>query len=287
MFTSCLHYTKSTQKIKHNSYPDHIFWHERVISLNTHIFFPAGHTEALDYCIRTLRYRGCSILSSPTDQVTHLLLPVPSFEPNGSLKGGGELEDVLKTLPKNITVIGGNLAHPALTDYAVIDLLQDPIYLAENANITAHCALTLVMKQLPVTLQGCPVLIVGWGRIGKCLAALLRQLGAHVSVYARKESDKAMLLALGYDIADIAPPAYDLMRYRVIFNTAPYMVLPAESLKNCRPECLKIDLASVQGMEGNNVIWARGLPNKNTPESSGELIARTILRLVSRKEHLL
>ena len=143
------------------------------------------------------------------------------------------------------------------------------------------------MKQLPVTLQGCPVLIVGWGRIGKCLAALLRQLGAHVSVYARKESDKAMLLALGYDIADIAPPAYDLMRYRVIFNTAPYMVLPAESLKSCRPECLKIDLASVQGMEGDNVIWARGLPNKNTPESSGELIARTILRLVSRKEHLL
>lgn len=255
--------------------------------MNTRIFFSAGHTDALDHCVRDLQYRGCNILSAPTDRVTHLLLPVPSFEPDGSLKGGGELSAVLERLPKSVTVIGGNLTHPALKDYSSIDLLKDPIYLAENANITAHCAVTLAAKQLPVTLQRCPVLVIGWGRIGKCLAALLRQLGAHVSVYARKEADKAMLLALEYDIADITPPAYDLMRYRVIFNTAPYMVLPAELLKNCCPACLKIDLASVQGMEGKDVIWARGLPNKNAPESSGELIARTVLRLITRKESVL
>ena len=255
--------------------------------MNMHYFLPAGHTQALNCCIHRLSTLGCRILPEPDEQVTHLLLPVPSFEPDGSLKGGGIISDILNALPDSVTVIGGNLTHPALHGYATIDLLKDPIYLAENANITAHCALKWAMELLPVTLQGCPVLVIGWGRIGKCLAALLRRLGAHVSVYARKETDKAMLLALGYDIADITPPAYDLMRYRVIFNTAPQMVLPRDLLKSCRSECLKIDLASVSGMEGDDVITARGLPNKDTPESSGELIARSILRLVARKESTL
>lgn len=247
-------------------------------------FYSAGHTDALSHCLQYLRYQGCSVLSAPCDRVTHLLLPVPSFDPDGTLKGGGQIRDALKALPDTVTVIGGNLAHPDLKDYSTVDLLKDPVYLAENANITAHCAVKLALQQLPVTLQGCPVLVIGWGRIGKCLAALLRQMGAHVSVSARKEADRAMLLALGYDIADITPPAYDLMRCRVIFNTVPTLLLSEELLENCPPECLKIELASVAGMEGKDIISARGLPNKDAPESSGILIAKSALRLIAGKE---
>ena len=36
---------------------------------------------------------------------------------------------------------------------------------------------------------------------------------------------------------------------------------------------------------GDDVLWARGLPGKDAPESSGKLIARTILRLCGGKEH--
>ena len=96
-----------------------------------------------------------------------------------------------------------------------------------------------------------------------------------------------MLLALGYETADITPPAYDLMRYRVIFNTAPAMLLPAESLENCRGDCLKIELASSPGIAGKDVVWARGLPNRDAPESSGILMGQTILRLVPEKESTL
>jgi len=38
-------------------------------------------------------------------------------------------------------------------------------------------------------------------------------------------------------------------------------------------------------MEADDVIWARGLPGKEAPESSGELIARTVLRLIAGKEN--
>lgn len=251
--------------------------------MKTFNFFSAGCTEALAHCMQYLQYHSCNIAPAPGKTVTHLILPAPSFDPDGSIKGGEDLQAVLQQLPKDVTVIGGNLSHPALEGYQTIDLLADPIYLAENANITAHCALKHAMQHLKVTLQGCPVLVIGWGRIGKCLAVLLRQLGARVSVYARKEADRAMLLALGYETADITPPAYDLMRYRVIFNTAPTMLLPEESLESCREDCLKIDLASSPGIAGKDVIWARGLPNRDAPESSGILMGQTILRLTARK----
>ena len=248
--------------------------------MNGHIFYTAGHTKALDYATAQMHHKGCIFAEQPGSTVTHLLLGVPSFEADGTLKGGGDLQDTFDKLSKEVTVIGGNLGTPALANYKTIDLLQDPIYLAENADITAHCAIKVALANLPVTLHGCHVLVVGWGRIGKCLGTLLRHMGAYVTVAARKETDRAMLLALGYDTVDPATLSYGLLRYRVIFNTVPVMLLPKEALQYCSPECLKIDLASTLGMDAEDVIWAKGLPNKDAPESSGALIARTILRLI-------
>ena len=54
------------------------------------------------------------------------------------------------------------------------------------------------------------------------------------------------------------------------------MVLPKEKLAACQHSCIKIDLASVPGIEGADVIHAGGLPNLDAPESSGKLIARII-----------
>ena len=247
--------------------------------MNGQIFYSAGHTDALDYAVAELKRKGCDVTQAPAKNITHLILPVPGFEADGSLKGGGALAEVLSALPKNITVCGGNLQHPALAGYKTADLLQDSLYLAENARITAHCAIKAAMNKLPVTLWGCHVLVIGWGRIGKCLAALLKSIGAIVTVAARKEADRAILLALGYDALDAQNLDYSLARYRVIFNTAPVMLLPKEAMAYCCPDCLKIDLASAPGMDSPDVIWARGLPNKDAPESSGELIARTVLRL--------
>ena len=249
------------------------------------IFYSAGHTAALNYTIDALRRKGCTIADSPGSTVTHLLLDAPSFAPDSKLKSGKELKDILSALPRDIIVCGGNLQHPDLADYQTIDLLQDPLYLAENARITAHCAVKLAMNQLPITLSGCHVLVIGWGRIGKCLAALLKAMGAIVTVAARQESHRAILLALGYDTLDANDLGYSLQRFRVIFNTAPVLLLPREAMQYCRTDCLQMDLASQPGMEAEDVIWARGLPGKEAPETSGELIARTVLRLIAGKEN--
>ena len=242
------------------------------------VFYLAGDSAALRYAGEYLEDMGVTIAQRPDNRVTHLLLPVPSFE-NGRVKGGWRLESILASLPGDLTVIGGNLDHPSLARYPRIDLLKDPYYIAENADITAHCAVKLALSKLPVTLKEQPVLVIGWGRIGKCLAKLLCALGAEVAVFARKEADRATLAALGY------LPKQALDGYRIIFNTAPAPVVSQEEAALCRSDCLKIDLASEVGIAGDDVLWARGLPGKDAPESSGKLIARTILRLCGGKEH--
>ena len=242
-----------------------------------HTFYTAGHSEALRYATRIMQQKGCIFVDQPDASVTDLILPVPAFDADGHLKGGLDVSAILKALPDNIKIYGGNLSSLP-HEYETVDLLQDPFYLSENADITAHCAAKLAMAKLPITLKNCPVLIIGWGRIGKCLARLLQNMDALVTVAARKETDRAMLATLGYNTADTAIlPSHDLMRYRIIFNTVPEMMLPRNSTQYCNKDCLKIDLASVPGMEGDDVIIARGLPAKDAPESSGELIAQTIL----------
>jgi dipicolinate synthase subunit A len=249
--------------------------------------YPVGKTMALTHACHFLACQGLDIADGPSADVTHLLLPVPSFEPTGQIKGGADLVHILSCLPKDITVMGGNLRHPALAHYKCVDFLQDPVYLAENAAITAQCAITIVANNLPVTLRGCPILIIGWGRIGKCLAADLLALGADVTVAARNPADRAMLLALGYRSIATADLTPSLMRYRVILNTVPVPMLSELDTVHCRRDCIKIDLASQSGIAGNDVIWAKGLPNQETPESSGKLIAKTVIRLAAGKEESL
>ena len=61
-------------------------------------------------------------------------------------------------------------------------------------------------------------------------------------------------------------------------------VISEAEISRCRPDCYKLDLASIQGIPGQDVIWARGLPEKDAPESSGKLIADAINRLLFKKE---
>lgn len=244
--------------------------------MNDLIFYCAGSSRALIYAAAFLMEEGAVFLPCPDHTVTHLLLPIPSFEADGSIKGGGNLTEILSQLPKTVTVIGGNLHRPELAEYDVLDLLEDPLYLARNASITAHCTLELALKELPITLEKCPVLIVGWGRIGKCLAKLLHAMGACVTVAARKESRRVMIEALGYK--SCSTDGIRTENYRLIINTVPAMVLPSAP-----GTALKIDLASVPGIGGRDVLQARGLPGRLAPESSGALIARTITQWLEEK----
>lgn len=239
------------------------------------VFFTAGDTDALRHARNQLLQWGYEVSPIPSKRVTHLLLPVPSFDKPGILKGNLPLDQALENLPTDLTIMGGNL--PELP-YKCVDFLKDEYYLEENASITAHCTMKLLQHR-SVCLSGTRVLVIGWGRIGKRLASLLRAQGASVSVAVRKASDADALTRLGYDAVAIS--RWDLTQYAIIINTAPAFLLNESETE---PKSLLIDLASVRGIGGNRVIRARGLPNRDAPDVSGILIAKTALRYALGKE---
>ena len=241
------------------------------------IFCTAGDSAALRRAINHLVQWGYDVLPATTEEATHLLLPVPSLEGDGRIKGGLPLVQALRPISQSVTIIGGNL--PPLP-YPCIDFLQDEHYLQENAAITARCALELV-QQKKAKSSGGQALIIGWGRIGKQLAHLLQQEGYSVTVAVRKAADQEAIRAQGYD--GIAIGQWQLHFYDLIINTAPAPVLDQSKT---RDDAFLLDLASVRGIEGDRVLWARGLPNQAAPDASGLLIAKTALRYALRKESL-
>lgn len=214
---------------------------------------------------------GLPVTRKAAPDISHVLLPIPSFS-----AGDEYLAHILSDLPDNVIVSGGNLNSPLLKTYTTVDFLQDPYYLAENAAITASCAIQIIKNKSGTPLSRCQVLVIGWGRIGKCLGRLLEKEQAAVTVAARKASDRAMIAALGCRSISVTDAADETPRYDVIVNTVPAMVLPEMKSKE---SAVILELASKPGMSGGNVLDCRGLPGKMAPEVSGKLIAKTFIRL--------
>ncbi len=227
------------------------------------VFYVSEGSKALQFAKLQLISWGYDVRTDLNESVTHVLLPVPTPE-----------ECIPASLPSGVSVFGGNLK--GLSNPAV-DFLQDPYYLAENAAITAQCALDIAKEQMQ--LKDAAALVIGWGRIGKCLALRLAEAGAKVTLAVRKESDCAVLRAMGMNA--VLLPKLEAKKYDLIYNTAPAPVLEE---RDAHPNSLLIDLASKKGIAGERVLWARGLPGKRMPEASGALIAKTALRYALRKE---
>ena len=241
------------------------------------LLYPVGSSDSCQYAATFLKQEGFPLTDHPSPEITHLLLDIPTFDEKGLLRNGTSLQKLLRMLPESVTVIGGNLKHDCLSGYRTIDLLQDPYYLAKNAAITAECALQAAAPHMHATFADSPALILGWGRIGKCLAKLLSAMGCSVTVAARKESDRAMLESLGYRAVDFSQVPQVLQSHTLLFNTVPAVPFHSHIL-NAWTDGIALDLASYPGMAGTHVIPARGLPGKYAPESSGKLIAGTITR---------
>lgn len=231
-----------------------------------------GDSPAHNCACRILSRQGFVIEKTPSNAIQGILLDIPS--PLEILKDG--------LLPhrnsaSQIPLFCGNLSGAVPPGYRIVDLLKDPEYTARNGDITARCAIALACGSLPKTLLGLPVLVIGWGRIGKCLGKLLTSLGAQCYIYARKAEDRAILSALGYNTVNRNELLALLPELELVMNTAPEPVLDAHQAASC-PGIL-MDLASRPGIAGDRVIPARGLPGRIAPESAGALLAQTVIRL--------
>jgi dipicolinate synthase subunit A len=176
----------------------------------------------------------------------------------------------------------------------LIDYSENELFQIKNAVPTAEGAIEIALGELPVTLFGTEIAILGHGRIGKVLLRLLLAMGANVTVAARKVIDLTWIAIAGgqpllLENIDGVSSLSALRNCRVIFNTIPYWVLTETVFRTLRPDVLVIDLASAPGGAdpkvaselGIRLIRAPGLPGKTAPETAGKIVAETVISLMT------
>ncbi len=149
---------------------------------------------------------------------------------------------------------------------------DDAIFVEDNAELTAEGALELILRRTDRALSELSVLVAGYGRIGRRLAAKLAALGAKVTVAARRPESRAEAAAMGCRVVDIKniPGAYD-----VVVNTVPAPVLTGDYGASF---CL--ELASVPGgwTDKTTAFHAPGLPGTYAPRSGADILAEAVYR---------
>ena len=197
-----------------------------------------------------------------------------------------KLKELLELAPGRAKVLTCGPGHPDIADARLTDLWADESLLLENARLTAEGALASAMRASNRALAGMDCLVVGWGRIGRSLTELLVALGARVTVASRTASGRNRAVERGAEAADTAQIVDALPGRKLVYNTAPVMVLDGVALGRMDPDALLIDLASPPYGVDLRAAWSRGLrawrepglPGRYCPQSAAAAILKAIDR---------
>lgn len=225
------------------------------------------------------------------------VLPVPPLDETEMISTpcfGGKLspEDVKSLIKPNGIIFAGRTdrhVREAFKGYEICDYMECEDLNLKNSVPTAEGAVQIALDELPVTLSGLRVLIVGMGRIGRALSEILKGFGADVT--AAVHNAKGAANARIHGIKSICTDNME-NNYALVFNTVPHIIFDSELLSRFDEKTLFIDLASKPGginfdaaaELGIKAIWALGLPGKTAPITSGEIIAETVSGILSGKE---
>lgn len=163
-------------------------------------------------------------------------------------------------------------------------------FILSNALLTAEGAIKVALEESKRTIFGSRILVVGYGRIGKILANLLKNLGSSVTISARNPNDRAWAEINNLKTIDISNLDSEI-QFDIIFNTVPAKILVYKNMKLIRDCNLIIDLASLPGgvdksdaeKLGMNVVNALGLPGKFFPKSAGKIVVDTIYKIIQEE----
>ncbi len=157
---------------------------------------------------------------------------------------------------------------------------------------TAEGAVQLALEELPTTLQGARVLILGFGRVGRLTAHRMAALGARVTVAAREYGELAWAAAYGYEGVALADLNWELGAFALVVNTIPARVLERKHLARVSPGAFLLDLASAPGgfdreaakALGLRVTQAPGLPGRTAPVTAAAAIRDSVYHILREEE---
>jgi dipicolinate synthase subunit A len=252
------------------------------------------HTAALE--------KGLTKMANPSPPMdaarAHcVILPLPVIKDGVLHTPLGEktltLDDIFDQLHPGQIVCGGMPSDVVVKKANERGLRLFDYYEREECKIancvpTAEGAIQVAMENMPATLHGSRVLVIGFGRVGKLTAHRMQCLGARVTVAARKCEDWAWAQAYGYGTEDSRRLAFWLGGFDLIINTVPALILDRNHLERVQPGVFIIDLASLPGGVdfeaakelGINAVNLPGIPGKVAPVSAAKAIRDAVYNIL-------
>lgn len=258
-----------------------------------------------DYKIRSIRQ-----YETPQDALagcTHCILPVKVSRDSETLDcplsqgAKAKLLCIFDIFSSKSTTLGGIVSNETINElisrgHRYINYFEREELQIKNALLTAEGAIAEGIMETPVSLLGAKVAVLGYGRIAKLLCEKLSLMGAIVTVFARKKSDRADAFCHGAtafsfenDFCRQISEGFDL-----IYNTVPTLVVNASTVACMNPNTVYIDLATAPGgidfeaakQHGIKAVQAWGLPGKVSPKSAGRIVAETIVQILTEEGYI-
>lgn len=233
----------------------------------------------------------CLTLSDCITGSSAIVLPVPLSRDGINVIGSEKIRlcDVLSQCETETPIFAGAVtpkAKAVAKEYGreIYDCFSDETLTAQNALATAEGALMLAMQNSKKTLFESNCLILGYGRIGKYTARLLKGFCANVTVLARRREVRTEAILDGFKAIAANGLLKVLGNCDCVFNTIPANVIKEEDLANISEETLYIELASAPyGIDKNilknfsvKFIDGSSLPSRYCPKSAGKYIAEKL-----------
>lgn len=258
--------------------------------------FVCGFENFVDFDKLKLKSLKISDLISSSK---YIILPVPASRNKKVINAPFSNADIVLSEKlfsnlKNKVVFAGIVS--SLIEYVkpsglhIRDYYQREDFLIPNALLTAEGAVSIALKEYGKSIFSSRCLVVGFGRIGKILAKLLKNMGAKVTVSARSVKDISLAKISGFETTNVSK-IDEKAEFDLIFNTVPALVLDAVALSFLSSARMIIDLASAPGGTdkfaaeelGIKLIPALGIPGKCFPEAAGEIIADVIYKMIEEE----
>ena len=170
----------------------------------------------------------------------------------------------------------------------IIDIMKNESLAILNTIATAEGTIELIISNTDKILQGQKILVLGFGRVGKTLANKLKLLNCDVTCATVNDDESAWIRAYEYISKNVNDIGEDYMKFDVIINTIPSLILKKEKIIFFREDVLLIDLASEPGGVDKEYVKERdiryihalALPGKVAPYTSAEFIKEAIYQAI-------
>lgn len=247
------------------------------LSSDHHVFFygeslPVNETFPVVVLPFPLTRDGKTILSPsspiPFEEVPRFVAPVAPVAP--VVLAGGSCPRLAELCAEHSL---------SLVNYSASETLT-----LRNAALTAETAVALLAESSDGSLLGSRVLILGYGRIARALAARLTPFGCDITVSARRRETRTEAELNGFTALPLSE--IPLADFDYIVNTVPAPLLTAEDFSHIKSGAIFLELATLPNSPPAahvKYIHGAGLPGRCSPKTAGKYIAEELSRLIQER----